>query len=222
MTDSLAFSPNGRMIAADSTSGVTVWDLPSGRPRTVERDPHEGGTILFSHDGRLLIVGGTDAVVHVYDVAGGQLVHRIVDPGEQSQSWPEVLALSPDGSELAVGAPTLEGAEGTVSIFSTTTWAERSVVASLPQVEIFSLAFSPDGSRLAIGSEDGTAGVWSVPTHERLVTYDGPTAAVTAMAFTPDGKSALSASNDGIARIWRAGGASQAFLTFPGSIYQAR
>jgi WD40 repeat protein len=222
MTDSVAFSPDGRTIAADSAAGVTVWSLPGGRARTLERDPREGGTIVFSHDGKLLIVGGTDASVHVYDVASGALVHRIPDPGEHNSSWPEVVALSPNGAELAVGYPTLGGAEGTVSIYSTTRWAaEQTGVAALAQVEISSLAFSPDGTRLAIGTENGTAGVWSVSTHERLVTYDGPTSAVTALAFTPNGKSTLSASNDGIARIWRGGGAAQALLTFPGLIYQA-
>jgi WD40 repeat protein len=223
MTDGVAYSPNGRTIAADNANGITVWGLPEGRPRTLVHDRNEGGTIAFSHDGRLLIVGGTDASVHIYDAASGRLVHRIVDPG-QSESWPEVVALNPDGSQLAVGYPTTEGA-GAVSIYSTHTWrivpaATSPPVTSLPQVEISSLAFSPDGARIAVGAEDGTAGVWSVPTDERLATYDGPTAAVTALSFSRDGHLVLSASNDGIVRLWRAGGAQQSFLTFRGAISQ--
>ena len=219
-TSAVAFSPNGDMIAAASPSGITLWRIEDRRARVLVRGPNAGDSMVFSHDGRLLIVGYEDASVHVYDLASGKLVHRILAIGDKHQPgyWPEVVALSPDGSELAVGYPTLESLNSSVSIYNTKTWVKQSDVMSLPEVEISALAFSPDGTRLAVGAEDGTAGVWSTASLEQLVAYDGPTAAVTAMAFAPDGQTLLAASNDGIARIWRPGGAAASFLTFPGRI----
>ena len=86
------------------------------------------------------------------------MVHRIVAPTNQGTpgTWPEVVALSPDGSRLAIGYPTLDGYNGTVSIYSTATWTKQFDVTAINAVEISAVAFSPAGTRLAIGAEDGT------------------------------------------------------------------
>ncbi len=220
---SVAFSADGHLLAADSASAVTVWSLPSMQARTLARDSSEGGNLVFSRDGKLLIVGGTAGAVNVYDTSSGQLAHQILAPDvgthahEETGTWPEVVALNPNGSKLAVGYPTDETGTGAISIYDVGTWKLRLQVTTIPEVEISALAFSPDGTRLAIGAEDGTAGVWSVATGQQLVSYDGPTAAVTSMAFAPNGRTLLATSNDGIGRIWRALGAEQAYLTFSGT-----
>ena len=219
-TAALAFSPNGHLLAADDSNGITLWSLPAMRPRAFEHDIYDVGTMAFTHDGRQLIVGGgnSDNSVHVYDVASGRMVHRIIATGNRGPGWPEVVALSPDGSRLAVGYPAdPQNATAKVSVYSTRSWAKEFDVMSINDVEISSVAFSPDGTRLAIGAEDGTAGVWSLATREQLATYDGSTAAVGAMSFAPDGQSLLSASNDGVARVWRAQGVEQTSLFLPGN-----
>lgn len=219
-TGAIAFSPNGRLLAADGPSGITLWSLPGGHARAFKRDADQGGTMAFSRNGRRLIVGGTDNSVHVYDVSSGRLVRRIVAPTNQGtpSGWPEVVAVNPSGSRLAVGYPTSNGTNGTVSVYSTATWRKEFDVTTIDDVEISSVAFSPDGTRLAIGAEDGTAGVWWLSTREQVAAYDGPTAAVDSMSFSPDGKSVVSASNDGVARLWRALGSEQSIVPLNGSL----
>ncbi len=213
-TTSVAFSPSGHTLAAGSGDGLAIGPV-NGAALGTELSAPLDGNVIFSPDGRLLFAGGQDASVHVYDAGTGRLIHRILAPPRVTSS-PEVVAVSPNGRQLAVAYPvSAQNATYAVSIYSTSTWREQSTLLTLPDVQITALAFSPDGSRLAIGAFDGTAGVWSIPTKQELVSYDGPTAAISSIAFTPNGNSVLTASNDGVARIWRAIGVEQSFQMLP-------
>ena len=215
----LAFSPNGRELAANSMTGVELWSVPALRGRPLATYPAVGGGMVFTRDGRELVVGGYDFSFHVYDVPSGRLVRRVVGPtAGLSGGWEEVVALSPDGSELAVGYPTLFSENGTISIYSTRTWSRAFDVTTFPGDQISAVAFSPDGTRLAIGGEDGTAEVWSLVTREELASYAGPTAAVTSMVFVNGGHSVLTTSNDGVTRVWRALGTEHTDIPIHGDI----
>jgi WD40 repeat protein len=218
-TLAVAFSPSGRILAATSPAGLTVWTLPDGRARTLAATPAQGSNLAFSPDGRRLYTGGMDALVRVYDVVSGRQLREIDPfPRNHGQSWPLAVAVSHDGSQLAIGYPAGVNASGTVSIYSARTWRKKFDVVSIPEVEIQSLAFSPDDARLAVGAFDGTAGVWSLIAREQLAAYDGPTASVNSVSFSPDGSSVLTASSDGVARVWRALGVERSFLPVSGNI----
>jgi WD40 repeat protein len=77
-TSNLAFSPDGRLLAVAASSakgdahGLLVWEVASGTPR------HEFsrfyGDILalsFSPDSRMLVSGGVDTTLLLWDLAGG-------------------------------------------------------------------------------------------------------------------------------------------------------
>jgi WD40 repeat protein len=218
-TLAVAFSPNGRLLASTSPAGLTVWTLPGGRPRTLALTPAQGFSLAFSPDGRRLYTGGMDALVRVYDVDTGREIHQIDPfPDNHGQSWPLVVAVSPDGRRFAVGYPGGATGVGYVSLYSTGTWRKQFDVTSIPDVEIQSISFSPDGSRLAIGAEDGTAGVWSLIARDQVAAYDGPTAAVNSVSFSPDGNRVVTASSDGFTRVWRAVGIERSLIPLPGNV----
>jgi WD40 repeat protein len=218
-TLAVAFSPNRRMLAATSPGGLTVWTLPAGRARMLAVTPAQGFNLAFSPDGRRLYTGGMDDLVRVYDVASGRPLHQIDPfPRNHGQSWPLLVAVSHDGSRLAIGYPGGVSGSGTVSIFSARNWRKEFDIVSIPEVEIQSVAFSPDDTRLAVGAYDGTSGVWSLTAREQLAAYDGPTASVNSVSFTPDGRSVLTASSDGIARVWRGLGVERSFRPIGGNL----
>ncbi len=73
---SLAFSPNGRLLAAALIKGPTVWHTAEDGG-LLERVPARPGCVAsalaFTPDGRRLLVGGWDGVVALHDLSSGAL-----------------------------------------------------------------------------------------------------------------------------------------------------
>ena len=70
MTRSLAYSPDGRLIATGDDFGtLKIWDA-AARTQLFEATAHakQVGVLLFSPDGRRLATGGRDGSVTVWDV----------------------------------------------------------------------------------------------------------------------------------------------------------
>jgi WD40 repeat protein len=114
-TKSLAFSPDGRYLAAglSGTAGLRVYDRLA-RWREVVRDPEYGDSIFgltFSADGRLATTS-FDGHVRLYDRA----FMLIVPPKKLTAGRrPFRIAFSPDDALLAVGyddAPTVSLLDG--------------------------------------------------------------------------------------------------------------
>ena len=95
----LAVSPDGTRFAAGlARGGVREWDAKTGKP--IAQDADYAGPVrrvLFDARNRLF-VSAADGKLRVYDAAGKRIAERAPEPGLH----PWGLALSPDGSLLAV------------------------------------------------------------------------------------------------------------------------
>jgi WD40 repeat protein len=111
----VAFSPDGRLLAAgsfDGTRGRTlVWDVRTGDRTRVEVGVL-GASLAFSPDGRPLAANGMEDPTEVREVRTGRVVARL-RTGDSGRS----VAFSPDGELLAVGHY-----RGTARLVSTRTW----------------------------------------------------------------------------------------------------
>jgi hypothetical protein len=100
--ETVAFSPDGRTLAATRYKGIALWDVDTAR---LLSPPLVGHTervfsIAFSPDGKILASTGTteeDQNVILWDVATRQPLGKIVHDYAQS------VAFSPDAKILATG-----------------------------------------------------------------------------------------------------------------------
>jgi WD40 repeat protein/predicted Ser/Thr protein kinase len=207
----VAFSADGRRLAAAVGGQVRVWDADGGK----EVFTHKGGAL--SPDGRWLATGELGDIVRIRDADGGREVHSLGgDLRGKMGGLAGRVAFSPDGKRLVSCASFLFDA--TVRVWDVETgrrvlnrqWHSRGLLRGITG-EPGRPAFSPDGKRLAWADWDTTVRVWDLTADKELIILKGhdepkrgtpADAAVWGVAFSPDGGRLASAGADGFVRVW--------------------
>ncbi|MFF1907745.1 WD40 repeat domain-containing serine/threonine protein kinase [Kitasatospora sp. NPDC058218] len=189
--DTLAFSPDGRTVAAGCHDGVIrLWDL-AGRTLTTSLTGSIGSvaSMAFSPDGRSLVSCSSTYVVLLWSLATGAGTELI----GQRDSAVSGVAFSPDSKTVA-------SADHAVRLWDVAT---GQVFAALTDHTdyVSSVAFSPDGRTLASGSGDRTIRLWDVATRTATTTLTCPDT-VRSVAFSPDGRTLASGGGDTAVRLW--------------------
>jgi WD40 repeat protein len=153
----LAFSPNGRWLAAGSGVGaIRLWDLdspePAARPFVLDRPETYVNELFFSPDGRWLVSdGGPSASLWKMPRPD---TNPIVLKGHKQHI--ESIALSPDGHWLATGSR--DGTARLWDLLASDPSAEPRVLPGDPN-EYTYVSFSPDSNWLATYG-NGAARIW--------------------------------------------------------------
>ena len=162
----LAFSTDGKTLAAVGPDGVWTWDVKSGR-ETGRLSHHEqsafsGGSVAFSPVTGNLLVPSRSGLLEV-KIDEGNLASRVIvgPPGDNSRIGSAIY--SPDGKLI------LAASRRGVYLFDAQTGVE---LANIPRENPIrsGLAFTPDGTRFLTAGTDNSIAVWPVP--EKSATND--------------------------------------------------
>lgn len=190
----LAWSPDGKTIAASGYHEATLWNADGKMTGRISRLPQRVHGLAFLPDGSLAIAAGVPG-------KSGELL------AAKENETPRVLArigdvfttltLNPDRTLLAAG-----GADNSIRIFEISTGKERLNIQQHADW-VTALAFSPDGKQIASASRDRTARVFELENGNLLETYVEHTHPVFAVAFAQDGKRVFSGGRGKAAHLWQ-------------------
>ena len=195
LIDSVAFSPDRRVLMAAAGSQVTMWDTRTWRSALHLSAAQVPGNITgaaLSPSGSTVAISTDVGYIQQWNTASGRPSGTAIVPGGADR-----VAYSPDGKDLAVpsyagNAYLLNATSGKVlQILPGSTWPVNTV------------AFSPDGKTLVTGDGQGILRIWNPATGQQTGTeLLGHTGAVQDIAFAPGGSALASASDDGTVRLW--------------------
>ena len=98
---SVAFSPDGSLLATGGESTINLWDVRAGRIHDrIDADLDVALSLSFSPDGRLLAWVDADEVIQIWDRNAGRVRH-ILD-GRIDAIWDPGPALTPDECEAVL------------------------------------------------------------------------------------------------------------------------
>lgn len=188
----LAFDSLGEQLASGGADfSARVWRLADDKLMVLRGHSKAVRTLAFEAPG-LLVTGGDDGRLHIWNLAEADPVHTFGPFADGVTA----MAVSPGGTFLVAGL-----GNGKVHVIDPTEGLHRAALAG-PADGIAAVAVSPDGQQIAAAGFDKVVRVWSGGTKPATpaVEYKGHEGAARAVAVAPSGTLVATGGQDGMIR----------------------
>ncbi|KAF0247935.1 MAG: (myosin heavy-chain) kinase, partial [bacterium] len=193
---SVAISPNNQLLVLANDARIELWDIISRQKQAVfEGHIRLVEALEFSRDGNLLVSGGVDETIKIWDINKKSLVGTISCPNHCVNT----LSNSVDGI-LATGSK-----DYTIRLWDIASRTELAVLEG-HKASIRTIAFSARGDYLVSGDWDGVIKLWDTSTGVSIFSIQAHESAILTIAFSPDEKQVASAGYDQIIKLWNVEG----------------
>jgi WD40 repeat protein len=152
------------LVTAASLMHGAAHAQGSPKPELLIQDRHSDKihSVAFSPDGKMLVSGGNDRTVNIWDVSSGRLIRTFEGHNELVTS----VTFSPDGKTIASGS-----FDKTLKLWEVS--SGRPIRSFKGHSDwVYSVAFSPDGKIVASGSGN-TLKLWEVSSGRPIRSFGG-------------------------------------------------
>ncbi len=155
--DAIAIHPDGSEGAAPTRHGtIAIWNRSNSLTPRVEFSVAAWPDVLdYNPDGSVLASADEDCQARIRNSQNGEEIGSFQWCSTLPSSKP-VLAFSPDGRTLAVGA-----GQGEILLWDIPSQSFVRELA-LPSTPILAIAFSPEGNRLGVLQSNGLVEIWDI------------------------------------------------------------
>ncbi|MFO1101423.1 MAG: TIR domain-containing protein [Methylocystis sp.] len=217
---SIRFSPEGSLCAAAIYGGtIHIWKVTDGESVRVLKEA--GEAFSFDESGQLIVSGGDDGWLNVWDVQTGILSTHIPVVRRKANSGfgVRIASFRPGKNEVLATAhdrvmifdenkrpEIVRSYDGYDYPWEAYLWSAKD--GRLMQTfrghtgPIYDAKFSADGNRLLTASFDATARLWDVETGREIQTFRGHSGAVYRAIFSHSDTRVWTASDDTTVRQW--------------------
>ena len=199
----VAWSPDGKTLAASSAAGEVVLWVSDALTILQESTEQSVDCLAFSFDGQFLAAGGQDGRVKVWRLQPSSLnpslkrESKLITTLENAPAWVDQLSWSPTSNQLAFSLGRY------VQVWD----AQAQEVVGTLNFEVSSvlgISWSPSGEHLAVCGDQGVK-VWNAQDwYDDPYFLSLPTVSI-AIAWSPDGKYLASGNLDSTLIVWEWG-----------------
>lgn len=198
--DSVAYHPDGEMVAAGTFLEALLMDVQDGGTMNVIEYNHSIANLEFSPDGTLIGAAQGLHGVQINDVDDGSII------AELHGGYDNRLAFAPDGETIATA-----NRDGVLWFWNVETGDQLQEFVPPEEEYALSIAYSPDGDLVALGNWNGDVFLFNAEDGELIRTFENPDDYGYAynLSFSPDGEHLAIAGAqvefDDVLRVWDVG-----------------